>query len=436
MLMSAVSAEENITLDDGANLDSDYIELDSNQDYNEDVGENPTLEDNVADDDENISNESSESDISSGSLNNHGASPDKGFNVVANAGTSFGKDITFHKSSSYSHYSKGGGADVKVNERNFDVMFSNFQSHDVPGFEALMDINDYADDFSAKADSIYKDYLKFDSLKNLIEENQIEDVFNGNINVIDFKNIDDLISFMESGVKYADLSIGNLFDINAFFDIFDKIMNSPSTDNTMTNIPSFNNNPTLRNHKDYPDYSFYQNADSIMDLHDVDDEMELLGLDSDISDILIIRDNMTLINQTFDLKTIHDVCINSYNIGSDLQLSDDGDCWRDAYDNSDKTVEIPSFEFSQQINCLSSNISEDIQHTFYHIIGCECTNTSFTRQYANYDNLPEVSEFDTVTSTEEDNHDYVLFKHNVNAPFIVENASVFSLFGVIKITIP
>ena len=31
MLMSAVSAEENITVDDGTDSTSDYVELDSNQ---------------------------------------------------------------------------------------------------------------------------------------------------------------------------------------------------------------------------------------------------------------------------------------------------------------------------------------------------------------------------------------------------------------------
>ena len=244
-----------------------------------------------------------------------------------------------------------------------------------------------------------------------------------------------MINFIGSGAKYVDFPI----DVNAFLDIFDKIMNSPPTHNTMTNIPSFNNNSTLRDHKYYSDYSFYYDADSIINSYDLNDDAELfIGSDSNISDMLISQDNMALINQTFDLKTISDVCINSYeNIGSDLQLSDDGSCWRDAYDNSDVSLEIQSFKFSQPIDCLSNNTSEDIQYVFYHMIGCECTDTGFTKQYASYDNLPEVSEFDTITSAEqEDNHDYVLFKHNVNAPFIVENASVFALFGVIKITIP
>ena len=122
----------------------------------------------------------------------------------------------------------------------------------------------------------------------------------------------------------------------------------------------------------------------------------------------------------------------------DLQISDAGDCRHDTYRNSDEIIETQCLKLSQQINCLSSNMSEDIQHSFYHVIGCECTNTSFTKQHDSYDNLPEVSEFDTVTSTEkEDNRDDILFKKiNVNAPFIVENSSVFALFGVIKITIP
>ena len=170
-----------------------------------------------------------------------------------------------------------------------------------------------------------------------------------------------------------------------------------------------------------------------------DDAKLSIESDSNVSDVLIIQDNMVLINQTIDLNTITDVFINSYDDMANLQSSADGDCWRDAYDNSDATVEKQSFRFSQPINSLSSNnISKDIQHTFYHMIGCECTNTSFTKQYASYDDLPEVSEFDTVTNTEhEDNHDNVLFKkYNVNAPFIVENSSVFALFGVIKITIP
>ena len=143
--------------------------------------------------------------------------------------------------------------------------------------------------------------------------------------------------------------------------------------------------------------------------------------------MLIIRDNITLMNQTSDLNTMHDVFINSFDMESDLQLSDDVGSWRDAQDNSDKTLVIQSFKFGQQINCLSSNISENIQPTFYHMIGCECTNTSFTKQYKSYENLPKVSEFDTITSAEqEDNHDYVLFKkHNVISPFIVENILLF-----------
>ena len=442
MLMSAVSAEENITIDDGA-ITSDYAELDSDSSYNEDVSEDSILEDDVIDD-ENISGEDSEPDISPGSVDDYDASGSHGFNIVVNkgsatAGISLNKDFAFHKASSCSHYSKADGADVRVNERDVDEMFSNFQFSDDMGIEALTGIVNgiHAEDSFAKTYSSYReyfDYLKEDSLKKLIEENKIGDVFNGNTNMIDYLTYD-LINFIGSGAKYVDFPI----DVNAFLDIFDKIMNSPPTHNTMTNIPSFNNNSTLRDHKYYSDYSFYYDADSIINSYDLNDEAELfIGSDSNISDILISQDNMTLINQTFDLKTISDVCINSYeNIGSDLQLSDDGSCWRDAYDNSDVSLEIQSFKFSQPIDCLSNNTSEDIQYVFYHMIGCECTDTGFTKQYASYDNLPEVSEFDTITSAEqEDNHDYVLFKHNVNAPFIVENASVFALFGVIKITIP
>ena len=82
-------------------------------------------------------------------------------------------------------------------------------------------------------------------------------------------------------------------------------MNSPSTHNVMTNISPSNNNPTLRNHKyysDYSDYSLYQDIDSIINFDGLDDEMELfIESDSNISDMLIIQDNMILINQTFFL---------------------------------------------------------------------------------------------------------------------------------------
>ena len=54
MLMSAVSAEENITVDDGTDSASDYIELESNQGYIENISENPILNDDVMDDDENM----------------------------------------------------------------------------------------------------------------------------------------------------------------------------------------------------------------------------------------------------------------------------------------------------------------------------------------------------------------------------------------------
>ena len=448
MLMSAVSAEENITVDDGTDSTLDYIELESNQGYIENnISENPIL-----DDDENISEEDVEQDTYPGSFDKHAASLDYGFNGASYAKTSSIKDFAVHKSSSCSHYSKGDDADVRDNENSIDAMLSNFQSPNVMGVEALNDIiNDiHTEDLFEETYSSYRqyfDYLKSDSLKNLIEENKIGDVFNSNIHIIDFMNINqlkyDLISFMDAGAKYVDLSIMDLSELNAFLDIFDKIMNSPSTHNVMTNIPSSNYNPMLRNHKydsNYSDYIFYQDTYLMINSYDLnDDEMELfMESDSNISDMLIIQDNMTLMNQTFDLNTMPDVCINSFDMESDMQLSDDVGCWRDAQDNSDKTVAMQSFKFSQQINCLSSNISENIQPTFYHMIGCECTNTSFTKQYKSYENLPKVSEFDTITcDEEEDNHDCVLFKkYNVYSPFIVENNSIFVLFGVIEIKIP
>ena len=451
MLMSAVSAEENITVDDGTDSASDYVDLESDQCYNENnISENPILEDNVMDDDENISDEVIEHDTCSGSLDGHSASVDYGFNGVAHASASLNKNIAVHKSSSCSHYSKGDGADVRDDECSIDEMFSNFQSPDVKGAEALNDISDiHTEDLFAQTCSSYSeyfDYLNLDSLKNLIEENKIGDVFNSNTHIIDFIKINyleyDLINFNDAGAKYVDFSILNLIDVNAFLDIFDKFMNPSSTHDVMTNIPSSNYNPMLRNNKDYSDYSdysFYQDVDLIINSQDLNDEMELfMGSDSNISDMLIIQDNITLMNQTSDLNTMPDVCINSYDAESDLQLSEDAGCWRDAHDNSDKTVAIQSFKFNQQINCLSSNISEDIQHAFYHMIGCECTNTSFTKQHNSYDNLPKISELDTITSAEqEDNHDCVLFKkYNVNSPFIAENTSIFALFGVIEITIP
>ena len=450
MLMSAVSAEENITIDEGSDLNSDYIELGSNQGYDENnISENPILDDDVLDVDENISEEDIEQDTYPGSLDKHGASEGYGFKGVAYAGTSLNKNIAVHKPSSCPHFSKDDGADVRDNECGIDGMLSNFQSPDDIGVEALNDIIDdiHAEDLFAKTCSSYREYfnyLKVDSLKNLIEENKIGDVFNSNIPIIDFITINylkyDLINFMDAGAKYVDFYI--VIDVNAFLDIFDKFMNSSSTHNVMTNIPSSNYNPMLRNHKyysNYSDYSFYQDADLIIDSDDLNDEMELfIESDSNISDIVIIHDNIALMSQTFDLNTMPDVSINSYDMESDLQLSEGVGCWRDAHDDSDKQVEIQSFKFSQQINCLSSNISEDIQHTFYHMIGCECTNTSFTKQYNSYDNLPKISEFDTITSAEqEDNHDCVLFKkYNVDSPFIVENTSIFALFGVIEITIP
>ena len=427
--MSAVSAEENITVDDGTDSTSDNIELDSGQGYNENnISENPILDDDVMDDDANISEEDIEQDT--GSWDKQDASAGYEFNGVAYDKSSSIRDMAIHKSSSCSHYSRGDDAEVRDNENSIDGMLSKFQSSDAIGVEALNDIiNDiHTEDLFAETYSSYRqyfDYLKSDSLEKLIEENKIGDVFNSNSHIVDFD------------------SYINLIDVNAFLDIFDKIMNSPSTHNVMTNIPSSNYNPMLRNHKydsNYSDYSIYQDVDLIINSHDLNDEMELFigSDDSNISDMLIIRDNITLMNQTSDLNTMLDVCINSFDMESDLQVSDDVGSWRDAQDNSDKTLVIQSFKFGQQINCLSSNISENIQPTFYHMIGCECTNTSFTKQYKSYENLPKVSEFDTITSAEqEDNHDYVLFKkHNVISPFIVENTSIFVLFGVIEIKIP
>ena len=445
MLMSAVSAEENITVDDGVDSTSDYIELDSNQGYIENnVSENPILDDDVMDDDENISQEGIDQDTCPGILDGHGASKDYGFNGVAYAGASFNKNIAIHKSSSWSHYPKDDGSDARDDEYSIDGMLSNFQSLGDMGAEALNGVIDdvHAEDFFEDTYSSYREYL--DSLENLFEENKIGDVFNSNIPIIDFATINhlkyDLISFMGAGAKYVDFPIMNLGDINAFLDIFDKLMNPPSTPDVMANIPSSNYNPMLRNYKydsDYSNYSFYQDVDLIINSYDLDDEMELfMDADSNITDMLIIQDNMTLMNQTFDLNAIPDVCIDSDDMNSDLQLSDDAGCLSDAQDNSDKTVAIQSFKFSQQFNCLPSGISEDIQHTFYHMIGCESTNASFTKQLNNYDNLPKVSEFDTIASFEqEDNHDNVLFK-KCNAPFVVENTSIFALFGVIEITIP
>ena len=448
MLMSAVSAEDNTTIDDGA-VTSDFIELDSSQDS---VSEDSILEDSVIDDDDkNISQENVKPNISPDTFNGNEAGADHGFNVIgkgssATAGISFNKDFAVHKSSAYSQSPRYDIADA-FNERDNDDEFSNFQSPKYMCPEAVNDILDdiTCEDFSWQADSDYSeyfDYLKWDSVKNLIDESEIGDVFNANTHIIDFKTIDnlkdDLIGFMDAGAKYAKSSFVNLVDINAFFDIFDKIMNMPTTHNAMTTIPSSNSDSALRNNKYYSDYTFYQDTDSIMNYSDLDDDKEL-DMDSNVSDILIIHDNIEITNQTSDLKAMQSVYIDPYeDMKSDLRVSNAGDCRHDTFGNCDERMEMQILKLSQQANCLSYNMSEDIQHTFYHVIGCECTNTSFTKQHNSYDNLPEVREPDTVTSTEkEDNHDYVLFKkHNVNAPFIVENTSVFALFGVIKITIP
>lgn len=382
MLMSAVSAEENITIGDGADSTSDYVELDSNPGYDENnISENPIL-----DGDENISEEGIEQDTYNDSLDGQDASADYGFNGAAydrassnmnmavyksssashfSKGSADSADYGFkgvpyacassnmnravHESSSASHFSKGDGAGVGDDESSIDGMFSNFQFIDVIGVEAL-NVIIHAEDIFAET---YSSYAEF--------------------------------------------------------------------------------------YSNYSGHGFYQVLDLIINSYDLNNAMELfMESDRNISDMRIISDNMILMNHTFDLNAIPDVCISSYDMDSDLQLSDDADCWHDAQDNSDKTAAIQSFNFSQQINCLSSNMSQDIQHTFYHVIGCECTNTGFTKQNNSYDNLPKVSEFDTITGSEqEDNHDCVLFKkYNVNSPFIVENSSIFALFGVIEITIP
>ena len=287
MLMSAVSAEENITVDDGTDSTSDYIELESGQGYNENnISENLILDDEVMDDDENISEEDIELDTCPGSLDKQGASVNYGYNGVSYHKSSSIKNIDIHKSSSSSYYSKGDGADVRDDENSIDGMLSNFQSSDVMGVEALNDIIDdvHTEDLFAETYSSYSqyfDYLNFDSLENFIEENRIEDVFNSNSHIVDFMKINqlkyDLINFMDAGVKYVDFYI-NLSDVNAFLDLFDKIMNSPSTHNVMANIPSSNYNPILRNPKydsNYSDYSFYQDVDLIINSYDLNDEMEL-----------------------------------------------------------------------------------------------------------------------------------------------------------------
>ncbi|MBQ2651971.1 MAG: hypothetical protein IJF83_00295 [Methanobrevibacter sp.] len=348
MLMSAVSAEENITVDDGADSTSDGVDLDSNQGYDENnISENPILDDEVMDDDGNISEGNIKQNTFPGSLNGHGASSGHGFDGIAYASASSNKNIATHKSSSSSHFSETDGADVSDDEGSIDAMLSNFGSSDAVGVDAL---NDFipAEDLFEQTYSSYREFLdnlNFDSLENLIE---------------------------------------------------DLMINSP----------------------------------------DLNDEMGLfMESDINISDMLIIPDNMGLANQTFELNA-PDVSVNSDDRGPDLQLSDDSGRWRDAHDNSDDTVAIPSFKSSQPFNRLSGGVSQDIQHTFYHTIGCECTSPGFTKQHASYDSLLKVSEFDTIASDEqEDNHDCVLFR-NVNSPFIVENTSIFALFGVIEVTIP
>ena len=163
MLMSAVSAEENITVDDGTDSTSDYVELDSNQGYNENnISENPILDDDeVMDDDENISEEDIGLDIHHGSWDKQDASAGYEFNGVAYGKSSSIKDIAIHKSSSCPHYSKGDDADVRDNENSIDGMLSNFQSPDAMGVEALMNI--HAEDLFAQTYSSYRQY--FDYLK-------------------------------------------------------------------------------------------------------------------------------------------------------------------------------------------------------------------------------------------------------------------------------
>lgn len=425
--MSGVSAEENITVGDGADSASDYIELDSEQGYGEnDIGENPIL------DDENISENDINRENYPDSLDKHSSSANYGFKDVAYANAASDKNIGVHKSFSYSHYSRSDDADVEDNEYDIDGMVSNFKSLDGMGVEALEDIV-HGEDIFEQTYSSYRqccDYLKIDSFENL---NKIGDVFNSNMHINAINSLKyDLISFMDAGVKYAESSIMNFKDVGAFLDIFDKIMNQPSTHIAMANIPSSNYNPTLRNDKNYSDYSFYQDAELIINSYDLNDEMES---DINISDMPILQDDISLMNQTFELND--DVCMDSYYEESDLQLPDDADCLSDAQDNSYKTAAIQSLKFAPQINCLSDNVSQGIQHTFYHMIGCECTNTSFTKQHNSHENLPKVSEFDTIAGTEqEDNHDHFLFKkYNVNSPF-VDTTSIFTLFGVIEIKIP
>ena len=75
MLMSAVSAQDNITVDDGADLTSDFVEVDSNQGYSEnDVSENPVQDDSVSDDDGNVSQEDIKQDIHLNPLDGSAAS--------------------------------------------------------------------------------------------------------------------------------------------------------------------------------------------------------------------------------------------------------------------------------------------------------------------------------------------------------------------------
>ena len=64
--MSTVSAED-ITMDDGTNSTSTYVELDSDSSYNDDVGEDSILEDSVIDDEEN--NETTNDDLNPDTTN-------------------------------------------------------------------------------------------------------------------------------------------------------------------------------------------------------------------------------------------------------------------------------------------------------------------------------------------------------------------------------
>ena len=211
MLMSAVSAEENMTIDDDA-ITSDYMELDSNQSY--DVSDDSITEDTDIDDDKNVSEEADSSqDPRETQYNN--VKP--GFDVISKAssaiaGASSSNDFAFHKSSSYPKYTS---ADTSTERSTYEKL-SNCQSPDTMGLEALNDIS--CKDLSwptVSSYSEYFDYFKLDCLKNMIDESEIEDVLNANADIIDLKTIDclkdNLIGFMDAGAKYVDFLALNGF---------------------------------------------------------------------------------------------------------------------------------------------------------------------------------------------------------------------------------